>query len=153
MRKVLNKLTIKIKNRLGKWTIYLIKKLSVFDLWLNRYHKPNPNGYEDLTPTNNGDEDRKYSVALEWALKNKNIKNIALTGAYGSGKSSILRTFEKEHQGYNYLNISLASFSDTLTTEESNNEQNIDRLIELSIYNKYSIMSNIKPYPILDLNG
>lgn len=93
----------------------------------------NPNGYEDLTPTNNGDEDKKYSTAFEWALRNKNIKNIALTGAYGSGKSSILRTFEKEHREYNYLNISLASFSDNATKSENSEGQNIDRLIELSI--------------------
>jgi len=133
MRKILNKLAIMIKNILDEWTICLIKRLSVFNLWLNRYNNPNPNGYEDLTPTNNGDDDRKYSEALEWALKNENIKNIALTGAFGSGKSSILRTFEKEHQGYNYLNISLASFGDTITNEDLDNEQNIDRLIELSI--------------------
>jgi DNA replication protein DnaC len=78
------------------------------ELRLNRHNNPNPNGYEDLTPTNDGDKDRKYSIALEWALKNENIKNIALTGAYGSGKSSILRTFEKEHRGYTYLYFSRA---------------------------------------------
>jgi len=135
MKKILNELTIKTKNIISKWVIFLIKKLSKFELWLNRYYNPNPNGYEDLTPTNNGDDDRKYSFALEWALKNENIKNIALTGAFGSGKSSILRTFEKEHQAYNYLNISLASFSDSIDIKQDNGsvKPNIDQLIELSI--------------------
>ena len=34
-----------------------------------------------------------YIEALEWALKNERIKNIALTGPYGSGKSSIIESF------------------------------------------------------------
>lgn len=129
----------KIKALITQCTIFLIKKLSHFELILNRNTiVPNPNGYEDLTPTSNGDEDRKYSAALEWALKNRNIKNVALTGAYGSGKSSIIRTFEKEHRGYRYLNISLASFTDTSeqidpSREYDKREVNIDRLIELSI--------------------
>lgn len=132
----------KIRALLVICTNYFINKLSEFDFFLNRFIvNSNPNGYEDLTPTNNGDEDRKYSAALEWALKNKNIKNIALTGAYGSGKSSIIRTFIKEHRGYHYLNISLASFTDNVIKQddpelENNSEniyKNIDRLIELSI--------------------
>ena len=103
----------KLRTLLIICTSYFIKKLSEFELFLNSFFvNLNPNGYEDLTPTNNGDEDKKYSAALEWALENINIKNIALTGAYGSGKSSIIRTFEKEHRGYRYLNISLASFAD-----------------------------------------
>ena len=132
----------KIRALLVLCTNYFIKNLSEFDLFLNSFiANMNPSGYEDLTPTNNGDEDRKYSAALEWALENKNIKNIALTGAYGSGKSSIIRTFEKEHRGYHYLNISLASFTDNairqdepeLENDTENTYKNIDRLIELSI--------------------
>lgn len=81
-------LVSKFRDQLVACTNYFIKKLSEFELFLNRFIvSSNPNGYEDLTPTNNGNEDGKYSVALEWALKNNNIKNIALTGAYGSGKS------------------------------------------------------------------
>jgi hypothetical protein len=135
-------LAFKIKSLISQWTTFLIKKLSEFELFLSHYIlNSNPNGYEDLTPTDNGDEDRKYSTALEWALENKNIKNIALTGAYGSGKSSIIRTFEKEYRGYQYLNISLASFTDNkirqneveLKNDSENTHKNIDRLIELSI--------------------
>nr|WP_320057827.1 hypothetical protein [uncultured Bacteroides sp.] len=123
-------------------TTYLINKLSEFELYLNSFRvNSNPNGYEDLTPINNSDEDKKYSAALEWSLENKNIKNIALTGAYGSGKSSIIRTFQKEYRGYHYLNISLASFTDNtikqgdpeLANDSENIYKNIDRLIELSI--------------------
>jgi DNA replication protein DnaC len=50
--------------------------------------------FTDLTPIDNADLDGCYSKALSFAFENQNIKNIALTGPYGSGKSSIIRTFE-----------------------------------------------------------
>ncbi|WP_288201725.1 hypothetical protein [uncultured Megasphaera sp.] len=49
--------------------------------------------YRTLTPNNKLEKDNKYIEALEWALKNERIKNIALTGPYGSGKSSIIESF------------------------------------------------------------
>lgn len=108
---------------------WCIKVLSKTELKLTKEDNPNPGGYDDLTPTTNGDVDKKYSKILEWALKNKNIKNIALTGSYGSGKSSIIKTFTKEHREYDILNISLASFSD----KDIKDNKDINRLIELSI--------------------
>lgn len=89
-----------------------------------RVFNPNPYKFDDLTPTSTGDKDRVYTDTIKWALENKKILNIALTGCYGSGKSSILKTFEREHCEYQYLNISLASFKDDVENE---------RLIELSI--------------------
>ena len=54
--------------------------------------------YTDLAPIDditNGDE---YLNALDWALKNKKVKNIALAGPYGAGKSSVIETYLKEHK-------------------------------------------------------
>ncbi|MEX2411354.1 MAG: hypothetical protein WD607_08300 [Candidatus Paceibacterota bacterium] len=53
-----------------------------------------------------------YLSRLKKAIDQEDILNIALTGNYGSGKSTILRTFENEYDEYNYLSISLASFND-----------------------------------------
>ena len=53
--------------------------------------------YKDLAPNDaieNGDE---YLYSLNWALQDPKIKNIALTGPYGSGKSSIIDTFLKQN--------------------------------------------------------
>ncbi|MHB8848819.1 MAG: YobI family P-loop NTPase [Burkholderiales bacterium] len=63
-----------------------------------------------LTPVDNADEKGVYSKAIEWALKHPDIKNIAITGPYGSGKSSILKTFERAYSKYKFLNISLGTF-------------------------------------------
>jgi hypothetical protein len=100
--------------------------------------------YSSLSPINNGDEDGYYSQALLWALKNRkkeDIKNLALTGSYGSGKSTILKTFQKNYKGNDlkFLNISLATFKEEKPEfDENGNEIKVDktellRLIETSI--------------------
>lgn len=43
------------------------------------------------------DRDKFYSDALDYALRNSRIKNIAITGSYGPGKSSILMAYMKQH--------------------------------------------------------
>lgn len=109
--------------------------------------------YQSLTPIDNADEDKTYSNAIEWALENrntKNIKNIALTGSYGSGKSSILKTFQKNNQNYEYkfLNISLATFKDEINNQnEQKNNDELLRLIELSILQQifYHVENNKIP--------
>lgn len=93
--------------------------------------KSNTNKFDALTPIDNAIGKEIYFIALKEALLNDDIKNIALTGTYGSGKSSIIKTFQKKHEEYNYLNISLASFKDNI--ENDSNEENLNRLIELSI--------------------
>ena len=111
-----------------------------------KYHndKQDNLAYSSLSPIDNGDENGHYSQALFWALKNRkkeDIKNIALTGSYGSGKSSILKTFQKNYKGndLNFLNISLATFKDENPEfDENGKEIKVDktellRLIETSI--------------------
>jgi len=65
--------------------------------------------YVDLAPTSDADPKGIYSAALTYATTNDKVYNIALTGPYGSGKSSIINTFLRQHSG-NHLPISLASF-------------------------------------------
>lgn len=102
--------------------------------------------YHSLSPINTVEETH-YNDALYWALqhrKQEDIKNIALTGPYGSGKSSILKTFQLryEHQ-FCFLNISLATFKDELKVLKQvtkkgdknirDDSKDMLRLIELSI--------------------
>lgn len=67
-------------------------------------------GYIGLGPTDDADNIAEYIRALDWALKEKNITNIALAGPFGAGKSSIINTFLKKHPSIKYINISLAAF-------------------------------------------
>jgi len=97
--------------------------------------------FTDLTPTDDADRDGCYSKALSFAFEDPRIKNIALTGPYGSGKSSIIRTYEK-NSSYQFLNISLASF------KEDNNGSIDTSLIERSILQQmlYGADANKLPY-------
>lgn len=68
---------------------------------------------ETLLPDTKEAESKKvYLKTLDWALKNEDIKNLAITGTYGSGKSSILKTFwNKYDKKDKVLEISAATFS------------------------------------------
>lgn len=52
--------------------------------------------FKSLAPTDKAERIDIYKKALSQALKDKDVYNIAVTGAYGSGKSSFLRTYFKE---------------------------------------------------------
>lgn len=54
--------------------------------------------YRDLAPIDNIENGDEYIEALNWAFKNKKVKNIALTGPYGAGKSSIIETFLRKDE-------------------------------------------------------
>lgn len=85
-------------------------------------------------------DDASYTTVkdLDYALKcadSKNIRNIALTGPFGSGKSSVLMTlmsdFKDEHRVY--LPISLATLQtneDEDNNERSNNEKEDNQRVE-----------------------
>ena len=69
-----------------------------------------------------------YKPVLDVAgkLNEKEIKNIALSGPFGSGKSSILLTLKKDFPRHNYLNISLATldcFNKKEAEEESQKQE------------------------------
>ena len=99
----------------------------------SKVNKDSDFGFVDLTPIDNATGVEPYLSAIRVALAKVNVKNIALTGPYGSGKSSIIKTFEKGHsEDYKFLNISLASFAEN-KDQSNNNSNDKDRLIERSI--------------------
>lgn len=66
-----------------------------------------------LTDENDIEKIRPYLNSIKKTLDAKGITNIALTGGYGSGKSTIIKTFQNLYEKeFEYLNISLASFKD-----------------------------------------
>lgn len=70
-----------------------------------------PSALMKLTPTT---EARLgvYEEQLTSALADPDIRNIALSGPYGAGKSSILATYKKVHPDKQFLHISFAHFQD-----------------------------------------
>lgn len=53
----------------------------------------------------------RYERELLQALHNEEVLNIAITGGYGAGKSSVLKTFFEHHRGFKHTFISLATFT------------------------------------------
>lgn len=111
----------------------------------------NSNTQESLQPQKlDPEKDKAYQSVLdiEERLQKKDATNIALTGPYGSGKSSVLMSLKADFPGHKYLSISLATLQpveDELLNDKSKEKkgkeegddkitkQNLDRLIEYSI--------------------
>lgn len=84
-----------------------------------RWKLDNKNEYKfyKLTPTKVDKSSSSYKIiekALNQAYEDSDIKNIAITGIYGSGKSSILRTyFEEKFNNKKTINVSIADFDNS----------------------------------------
>jgi hypothetical protein len=94
-------------------------------------------------------------VDLKEAIKDEDILNIAVTGPYGSGKSSALRTFQKEIDGSaKVLDISLATLEadeslgdDAQETHENGHKEIINRKIEYSILQQLVYRKKLEDLP------
>lgn len=85
--------------------------------------------FVDLAPTDKADKAGVYSEAILFATNNTKVSNIALTGPYGSGKSSIIQSFLKKYRRP-ALHISLAAFvPETNSDGEKVSRQEIERSI------------------------
>ena len=72
--------------------------------------------FEHLAPLDSANDPEVFE-ALDYALSQTCIHNIAVTGNYGSGKSSVLNTYIKTHKKHKFLNISLATFTEEVTQQ------------------------------------
>jgi len=71
----------------------------------------NKHNFQKLTPIKDADLEI-YSNALDFAFASDELKNIALSGAYSAGKSSIIETYKDKNQDKKFIHISLAQFKD-----------------------------------------
>lgn len=112
-----------------------MKAISTMRKWINSLttqRKEKSSKYVDLAPTDKADKSGIYSDALAYATNNPNVSNIALTGPYGSGKSSIIKTFLKKYKRP-ALQISLAAFLPEANASESKVSKVSKQEIERSI--------------------
>ena len=90
--------------------------------------------FEKLTPVNDSDISI-YEAAIDFVFKNDDVRNIAISGAYGAGKSSVLASYKTKHSSTKFLHISLAHFQDT-QDEGSSNEPIKNSVLEGKILNQ-----------------
>lgn len=67
--------------------------------------------FRALTPNTNIDL-HYYKEALDYVFSSSEIRNIALSGSYGSGKSSVIRSYENTYPDRTFIHISLAHFDE-----------------------------------------
>ena len=67
--------------------------------------------FQKLTPSTDVNME-VYEQALEYVFNNDDIRNIAISGGYGAGKSSMIESYKKTHSDKTFIHISLAHFTD-----------------------------------------
>ena len=80
----------------------------------------------DLAPIDNVENFDTYEQTLNWAFQNERVKNIALSGPYGSGKSSVIETYLRRNEKVkeSTLKVSLATFTSGVKRNQNQEEQN-----------------------------
>lgn len=114
--------------------------------------------FEKLTPANDY-QLGIYEDAMNFVFDNKDILNIAVTGPYASGKSSMIKTYKEKHKK-NFLHISLAHFEKNGNLKnsyaidnnnpESKNNMEKENILEGKILNQ--LIHNIDPKEIPQTN-
>lgn len=106
--------------------------------------------FEKLTPTTlSSDEMRGYNEALDFVFKEEDLLNIAISGPYASGKSSVIKTYEEKHNKLNGIHISLSYFSPNLESKIKNKNSgdelafNDELMLERKIINQ--LIHQIEP--------
>ena len=88
--------------------------------------------FERLTPIDNMDLD-VYEEAIDYVFSNSDVKNVAISGAYSAGKSSVLASYKKKHGELRFLHISLAHFK---STDQKSNAEVKESTLEGKILNQ-----------------
>lgn len=83
--------------------------------------------FDPLTPAKlHGAEYSRYRAELQRALRLPKVRNIAVTGSYGAGKSSFIQSFVEDHSEYNFCFVSLATFSEAEVAKEAGASEALD---------------------------
>lgn len=110
------------------------------------------NQLRPMTPKYDSSQHGRYVGRLNDALYKQNCKNVALSGSYGSGKSSILEQFAKEAKANghyiakvslaNYCTEPLATVCTNPSTDESDSKPSTTALLEREILGQLLYQGN-----------
>ena len=103
-----------------------------------------------------------YEEALDYVFESDDIRNVAISGAYGAGKSSVLASYKKKHPDKKYIHISLAHFNSEKKDDSDENGVS-ESVLEGKILNQlihqissdnipqtnFKVKQNIKPCKIV----
>ena len=85
--------------------------------------------------------------ALEFAIdKNSEVTNVAITGNYGAGKSSVVESFERKCTDKKFIHISLGQYDEIKSSEKNGLDKREINTIEGKIINQ--LLHQIDPNKI-----
>ncbi len=108
--------------------------------------------FEKLTPIHTCDI-TEYEPAIDFALSDPDIRNVAISGAFCAGKSSVLETYKKKHKDLKHISISLAHFPSAESKPDSrktHQEKSTRTILEGKIINQ--LIHQIPPCRIPQTN-
>ena len=115
-------------------------------------------GFFSLCPSilENNEEYKSYYEALDYAFDNDDIKNIAITGIYGAGKSTVWQSYVKKKELKNIVTITLGQYESSVDREtvkgsdriNYNQELEQENRIERKLINQIISQISIKDTPL-----
>lgn len=92
-------------------------------------------GFQKLTPISDADL-TVYEEAIDFVFANNDVRNVALSGAFSAGKSSVLESYKKKHESYRFVHISLTHFQSPDQDGEQVDEPVKESVLEGKILNQ-----------------
>lgn len=86
------------------------------------------NKFNALTPEVLNENKQIYTEALDYAFGNSDIKNIAITGIYGAGKSTVWNTYVRQKGLNNVITVSLGKYKNNINDDDSLKEVSMTKL-------------------------
>ena len=86
------------------------------------------NKFNALTPEVLKENKQIYTEALDYAFSNDDIKNIAITGVYGAGKSTVWNTYVHQKGLSNVITVSLGKYKNNISDDDSLKEVSVTEL-------------------------
>ena len=99
--------------------------------------------FKSLTPEVLPCNKEIYTEALDYAFEREDIRNIAITGVYGAGKSSVWNTYRKQKSAGeessefdNIITICLGKYNDKKEQNDNRSEKELENRVERQIINQ-----------------
>lgn len=102
------------------------------------------NKFNALTPEVLDENKQIYTEALDYAFSNGDIKNIAITGIYGAGKSTVWNTYVHQKGLSNVITVSLGKYKNNVRDDDILKETPLSKPVSSDSYCDKNKCSNEK---------
>ncbi|HFO6533552.1 TPA: hypothetical protein ACHK32_004837, partial [Escherichia coli] len=95
-----------------------------FNKSLKKSHEENSNtfNFQPLTPINDVNLDI-YEDAISFVFSRPDIKNVAISGPYSAGKSSLIESYKTQYPSRKFSHISLSHFISSTEQSDPNTKR------------------------------